>query len=164
MSEINNVGNRSRLIHLIVKEDKHSMWKLLHRYFSKKKLRKAGILENYDFIDLPSDVEDRTHRSTPPLLSKSSTIDLILYSEDDVMFESEATSPTFQSDENVVHEDNPTGPSDPVIPDEGNADRAAADEEVSVTFEAMTSSASSSSDNEDASPSGVDADPSLSGN
>lgn len=75
------------------------MWKLLRKFLSKKNLRKAGILENYNLINLPSDVENRQHRSTPPFLTKSSTIDLILCSEDDVMIESKATSPTYKPEE-----------------------------------------------------------------
>lgn len=101
--ELNGIHNQSRLIHMILHEDKHHSWKLLRKFFSKKKLKKARIHETYDFMDLPLTADDLRQHCTPSLPTRAPTTDSLRFNIDAILIdESEAMSPTFQSEENVV--------------------------------------------------------------
>lgn len=77
-------------------------WKLLRKFFSKKKLEKAHIYETYDFMDLPMTGDDLRQCHTSSLPATAWTTDLLRFNIIPLIDEPEATSPTFWSEENVV--------------------------------------------------------------
>lgn len=131
-----------------MKEDKGRSWKLLRKFFTRKQLKKVGIMEKYDCIDLPSNVDDRRQRINPPPPMKSNMTDLVILNDGDILGESQATSLTFQPREEMFIKKKIVGPSKPVIREENQ------DTDVGgPTFEEETSSPSEFSSGNEASSS-----------
>lgn len=119
----------------------------------------------YDFIDLPLETDDLRPRSTPKLPPRAPTTDLPRFDLQNITDESEATSPTYQSEEHdnpppvgegkqeKVKEENLTSSIEPQHTDE-DADDSIEVEANAVTSEEETPSLSesgASSGNESAS-------------
>jgi hypothetical protein len=155
-SELNVLNNRTRIIYLIADENKKRLWKLLRKFFSEKQLLNIHLQELYDYIDKGFTVEDFQDQSTPPLLVREPTTDLLHLKLRKLLDESEATSPTEKPTEgNVLSRVPPVAP--PHIPSsaqphviilEGKSD-AAKDEDNPITSEEEVTSDSSSGDSTD---------------
>lgn len=78
----------------------------------------AGIYETYDFMDLPLVTDDVRQRSTPTLPARAPTTYLIRFNLQDIIDESEATSPSVRSEQNanppLAAEVNPSNQKKPV--------------------------------------------------
>jgi hypothetical protein len=78
-SQLNEINNRTRLVHLITDENKKRLWKLLQKFFSTKQLSNANLSELYDYLDKGFTAEDLQDCSfsLPPREPLTDTLRLI---------------------------------------------------------------------------------------
>ena len=67
----------TKVVHMITAENKKRLWKLLQKFFSKKKLNNSHLQELYEYIDQGFIDEDFHGCSTPPLLAREPTTNLL---------------------------------------------------------------------------------------